>query len=143
MAARALLVDGAIQRGNGVVVAVARSGTHSFSKRRCDAIRLVTGLGVDGDAHLGSTVKHRSRVRRDPTMPNLRQVHLIHAELFEELRGKGFALSPGDMGETSRRAALIFSRYRPVLACVSGWRLSSRSQDFEIPASSSTASCPA
>ena len=99
MAARALLVDGAIQRGNGVVVAVARSGTHSFSKRRCDDIRLVTGLGVDGDAHLGSTVKHRSRVRRDPTMPNLRQVHLIHAELFEELRGKGFALSPGDIGE--------------------------------------------
>jgi MOSC domain-containing protein YiiM len=99
MAARVLSVDGAVQRGNGVVVAVARSGTHSFSKPPCDAIRLVAGLGVDGDAHLGSTVKHRSHVRRDPTMPNLRQVHLIHAELFEELRGKGFALSPGDIGE--------------------------------------------
>ncbi len=99
MAARVLSVDGAVQRGNGVVVSVARSGTYSFSKRPCDAIRLVAGLGVDGDAHLGSTVKHRSHVRRDPTMPNLRQVHLIHAELFEELRGKGFALSPGDIGE--------------------------------------------
>jgi hypothetical protein len=117
MAARALLVDGAIQRGNGVVVAVARSGTHSFSKRRCDAIRLVTGLGVDGDAHLGCTVKHRSRVRRDPTMPNLRQVHLIHAELFEELRGKGFALSPGDIGEN------VTTRGIDLLALPAGSRL--------------------
>ena len=87
-----------IQRRNGVgvVVAVARSGSHSFSKRPCDAIRLVAGMGVDGDAHLGSTVKHRSRVRRDPTMPNLRQVHLIHAELFEELLRTGFAISSGE-----------------------------------------------
>jgi hypothetical protein len=131
-------VDGTIQRGNGVVVAVARSGTHSFSKRPCDAICLVAGLGVEGDAHLGSTVKHRSRVRRDPTMPNLRQVHLIHAELFEELRRQG------DIGEkTSRRAALIFSRCPPELTCALGRRLSSRSQAFAIPVSSSIVSRPA
>jgi hypothetical protein len=81
--------------GKGLVLAVARSGSHSFSKPVCGAIRLITGLGVEGDAHLGSTVKHRSRVRRDPTQPNLRQVHLIHAELHEELRGKGFSVLPG------------------------------------------------
>src|SRR5215207_4313608 len=134
-----------MQRGhsNGVVVAVARSGTHSFSKPPCDGVRLVAGLGVDGDAHSGSTVKHRSRVRRDPTMPNLRQVHLIHAELFEELLRRGFAISPGISEKTLRRAALIFSRCLPVLACVLGRRLSSRSQAFAMPVSSSIVSCPA
>ena len=59
----------------------------------------MAGLGVDGDAHHGATVKHRSRVARDPTQPNLRQVHLIHAELHEELRAAGFAVSAGQMGE--------------------------------------------
>jgi MOSC domain-containing protein YiiM len=63
------------------------------------AVRLLEGLGVEGDAHAGATVKHRSRVRQDPTQPNLRQVHLIHAELHEELRAKGFDLVPGQMGE--------------------------------------------
>jgi MOSC domain-containing protein YiiM len=62
-------------------------------------IRLLAGLGVEGDAHLGATVKHRSRVARDPSRPNLRQVHLIHAELHAELLAAGFAVSPGDMGE--------------------------------------------
>ncbi|RAY11449.1 MOSC domain-containing protein [Actinomadura craniellae] len=62
-------------------------------------IRLLAGLGVEGDAHLGATVKHRSRVARDPSQPNLRQVHLIHAELFEELRGAGFEVAPGQLGE--------------------------------------------
>jgi len=62
-------------------------------------IRLLEGLGVEGDAHAGTTVKHRSRVRQDPTQPNLRQVHLIHAELHDELRAKGFELAPGQMGE--------------------------------------------
>lgn len=81
------------------VVAVGRAETHAFSKPTVDAITLVACLGVDGDAHAGSTVKHRSRVKVDPTQPNLRQVHLIHAELFDELRGRGFAIAPGDMGE--------------------------------------------
>lgn len=70
-----------------------------MSKAPCGSIRLIAGLGVEGDAHMGATVKHRSRVARDPTQPNLRQVHLIHAELFDELRAKGFAVSPGLMGE--------------------------------------------
>ena len=83
----------------GSVVAVSSRIGHHFSKTPCLSIRLLTGLGVDGDAHMGVTVKHRSRVRRDPTQPNLRQVHLIHAELFNELRSKGFAVKPGDLGE--------------------------------------------
>jgi hypothetical protein len=81
------------------VVAVSRSGTHSLSKPSEVAIRLIAGIGVEGDAHAGPTVKHRSRVRRDPTQPNLRQVHLIHAELHDELRAAGYDLVPGQMGE--------------------------------------------
>lgn len=84
---------------SGVVVSVSRSPTHSMSKPNADSIRLVAGLGVEGDAHQGATVKHRSRVAKNPATPNLRQVHLIHAELFEELREQGFAVSPGLMGE--------------------------------------------
>ncbi|MBS0528902.1 MAG: MOSC domain-containing protein [Proteobacteria bacterium] len=81
------------------VLAVSLRRGHHFSKTPSLSIRLLTGLGVDGDAHMGETVKHRSRVRRDPTQPNLRQVHLIHSELFEELRQKGFNVNPGDLGE--------------------------------------------
>jgi MOSC domain-containing protein YiiM len=84
---------------NGVVTAVACSATHTMSKPSALSIRLVAGLGVDGDAHAGTTVKHRSRVRKDPTTPNLRQVHLVAAELHDELRAAGFALAPGEMGE--------------------------------------------
>jgi MOSC domain-containing protein YiiM len=83
----------------GEVVAVCCSSTHSFGKPPLDAIRLLEGLGVEGDAHLGRTVKHRSRVAVNPAEPNLRQVHLIHAELHEELRIAGFDVSPGQMGE--------------------------------------------
>lgn len=83
----------------GVVVAVCRSPTHTMSKPPAAAIRLVEGLGVEGDAHQGVRVKHRSRVAKDPSVPNLRQVHLIHAELFDELRAAGFQVSPGQMGE--------------------------------------------
>ncbi len=83
----------------GNVVAVSSSATHSFSKGNQPAITLLGGLGVEGDAHAGTTVKHRSRVARDPNQPNLRQVHLIHSELHEELRGHGFDVSPGQMGE--------------------------------------------
>jgi MOSC domain-containing protein YiiM len=84
---------------NAVVAAVSRSARHTLVKSNQDSIRLLLGLGVDGDAHQGATVKHRSRVARDPMQPNLRQVHLIHAELHEELRAAGFTVSPGQMGE--------------------------------------------
>jgi len=83
----------------GVVTAVARSATHTFSKATQTSIRLLPGLGVEDDAHMGVTVKHRSRVARDPNQPNLRQVHLIHAELIDELRVAGFAVSVGQIGE--------------------------------------------
>ena len=84
---------------NAVVVSVSSCPFHQFSKPSQGRIALVAGLGVIGDAHLGPTVRHRSRVARDPTQPNLRQVHLIHAELFDELAAKGFAIAPGDLGE--------------------------------------------
>ena len=83
----------------GVVAAVSCSRTHTLNKPNQDRIRLLTGLGVEGDAHLGKTVKHRSRVARDPSQPNLRQVHLIHAELHDELRAAGFDVPAGQMGE--------------------------------------------
>lgn len=82
-----------------IVVAVASCGAHRFSKDVQPEIVLEAGLGVRGDAHRGVTVKHRSRVRQDPTQPNLRQVHLIAAELHEELVAKGFQVGPGSMGE--------------------------------------------
>jgi len=83
----------------GRVVSVSRDPGHHFSKPVVAEIRLLAGLGVEGDAHAGVTVQHRSRVRADPTQPNLRQVHLLYRELFDELQGKGFALAPGDLGE--------------------------------------------
>ena len=82
-----------------VVLAVSCSATHSFSKPNRESIRLLAGLGVEGDAHLGRTVKHRSRVAKDPSQPNLRQVHLIHAELHDELNAAGFGVDAGQMGE--------------------------------------------
>jgi MOSC domain-containing protein YiiM len=84
---------------SGRVVSVASDGTHRFSKVVQPAIHLVAGLGVDGDAHAGVTVKHRSRVAADPTQPNLRQVHLIPDELLTELALKGLSVKPGDLGE--------------------------------------------
>ncbi len=81
------------------VVAVSLSQAHSFSKLNQERIKLLTGLGVQGDTHLGEKVQHRSRVKQNPDQPNLRQVHLIHAELHDELREKGFDVSPGQMGE--------------------------------------------
>ncbi|OGL65440.1 MAG: molybdenum cofactor biosysynthesis protein [Candidatus Tectomicrobia bacterium RIFCSPLOWO2_12_FULL_69_37] len=93
----------------GVVTAVSRSAAHTFSKPNRESIRLLAGLGIEGDAHLGERVKHRSRVKRDPSQPNLRQVHLIHAELLEELRAAGFEVSPGEVGEnvTTRGVDLL------------------------------------
>ncbi|MEV4193134.1 MOSC domain-containing protein [Streptomyces toxytricini] len=83
----------------GRVTAVSSNATYSFTKPNRDAITLLTGLGVEGDVHAGVTVKHRSRLAQDPTRPNLRQVHLIHEELFAELAGEGHEVTPGDLGE--------------------------------------------
>ncbi|HWB49252.1 MAG TPA: MOSC domain-containing protein [Stellaceae bacterium] len=91
------------------VIAVSRSPGHTLSKPNQGSIRLLVGLGVEGDAHMGVTVKHRSRVAKDPTVPNLRQVHLIHAELMDELEAGGFRVAPGVMGEnvTTRGVDLL------------------------------------
>lgn len=101
----------------GEVVAVHASSTHSFSKRPMASIELVEGLGVRGDAHSGATVKHRSRVAADPDQPNLRQVHLIHAELFGAVAAAGFRVGPGDLGEN------ITTRGIDLLALPVGTRL--------------------
>lgn len=99
------------------VEAVHASPTHSLVKQPQASIRLLAGLGVEGDAHMGATVKHRSRVRRDPTQPNLRQVHLIHGELHDELRAAGFQVAAGQMGEN------ITTRGLDLLALPTGTRL--------------------
>jgi MOSC domain-containing protein YiiM len=93
----------------GTVTAVSRNGEHSFTKPNRDSITLLAGLGVEGDVHAGVTVKHRSHVAKDPTRPNLRQVHLIHEELFAELGAAGFAVAPGELGEniTTRGIGLL------------------------------------
>jgi MOSC domain-containing protein YiiM len=92
-----------------IVTALACSATHTMSKSARASLRLLAGLGVEGDAHQGVTVKHRSRVARDPSQANLRQVHLIHAELHDELRALGFAVAAGQMGEnlTTRGVYLL------------------------------------
>jgi len=101
----------------GMVTAVSRSATHTFSKATQASIRLLSGLGVEDDAHMGGTVKHRSRVVRDPNQPNLRRVHLIHAELFDELRAAGFSVSVGQIGEN------VTTRGIDLLGLPSGTRL--------------------
>ena len=89
----------ALPRMGGVVTAVSRSKLHTFGKFPAESIQLLCGLGVEGDAHNGVTVKHRSRLRIDATQPNLRQVHLIHSELHDELNAHGFNVAAGQMGE--------------------------------------------
>jgi MOSC domain-containing protein YiiM len=101
----------------GLVMAVSSSAAHALKKKNQEKIRLVAGLGVEGDAHAGETVKHRSRVAEDPNQPNLRQVHLIHAELHEDLNAAGFNVSPGQMGEN------ITTRNIDLLGLPSGTRL--------------------
>jgi hypothetical protein len=101
----------------GIVEAVSRAATHALGKPNATGIRLVAGLGVEGDAHSGVTVQHRSRVARDPMQPNLREVHLIHAELHDELRAAGFAVGAGQMGEN------ITTRGIDLLALPAGARL--------------------
>jgi MOSC domain-containing protein YiiM len=83
----------------GSVSAVSSNGVYSFTKPNRESITLLAGLGVEGDVHSGTTVKHRSRMRRDPTQPNLRQVHLIHEELFDEVRTAGYEVAAGQLGE--------------------------------------------
>ncbi|CAL9337417.1 hypothetical protein SUDANB145_00193 [Streptomyces sp. enrichment culture] len=83
----------------GTVTAVSSNGEYSFTKPNRPSITLLAGLGVEGDVHAGVTVKHRSRVAQDPTQPNLRQVHLIHEELFTEVGEEGFEVAPGELGE--------------------------------------------
>lgn len=101
----------------GVVTAVGCSHAHSFTKPTLPSITLIAGLGVEGDAHAGVTVKHRSRVARDPTQLNLRQVHLVHAELHEELNASGFRIAAGDMGEN------VTTRGIDLLGLATGTRL--------------------
>ncbi len=104
-------------QASGVVTAVSLDADHRFSKPARERIRLLVGLGVEGDAHLGVTVQHRSRVRKDPSQPNLRQVHLIHEELFAELQAGGFQVTPGAIGEN------ITTRGLDLLALPQGTRL--------------------
>jgi MOSC domain-containing protein YiiM len=94
---------------SGRVESVSRGATHTVIKGNQLAIQLIEGLGVEGDAHAGVTVKHRSRVAKDPSQPNLRQVHLIHAELHDELLASGIDVAPGQMGEniTTRGVDLL------------------------------------
>ena len=77
-----------------------------MSKPATDSIRLLAGLGVEGDAHAGTTVKHRSRVAKDPLAPNLRQVHLLQSELFDEVARQGFTVKPGELGENITTAGI-------------------------------------
>ncbi len=84
---------------NAEVISVSLSRDHSFGKRPTDSIDLIEGIGVAGDAHSGVTVQHLSRIRRNPSTPNLRQVHLLHAELFDDLRAHGHVVRPGELGE--------------------------------------------
>lgn len=83
----------------GRVVSLSLSEAHGFTKKRVEKVRLVEGLGVEGDAHSGKTVKHLSRVAADPSQPNLRQVHLIQSELLDELEQAGYDVTPGRLGE--------------------------------------------
>ena len=84
---------------SATVLTVSMSRTHSMQKHNQLAITVIAGHGVEGDAHAGATVKHRSRVRKDPSQPNLRQLHLLQSELFDELRTKGYDVEPGRLGE--------------------------------------------
>ena len=102
---------------NATVMAVAASAAHSMAKPTQNHIRLLAGLGVAGDAHCGAAVKHRSRVAVDPSAPNLRQVHLVHAELHDELAALGFRITPGQMGEN------ITTRGIDLMALPTGTRL--------------------
>ena len=99
------------------IIALSSDTAHRFSKQPCSALRLIAGLGIEGDAHAGVTVQHLSRIAKDPAAPNLRQIHLIHAELMDELASKGFLIAPGAMGEN------VTTRGIDLLALAQGTRL--------------------
>jgi len=105
--------------GNGFVIAVSTNAKHSFSKQAQDSIHLVQELGVEGDAHFGATTQHRWLMKKNPTRKNLTQVHLLHAELFDELVSAAFFLSPGEMGEnvTTRGIDLLTLPTKTKLHC--------------------------
>ncbi len=105
------------------VLAVHSDGEHRFSKNTVASITLLPGLGVVGDAHYGKTVQHRSRVKADPTQPNLRQVHLISADLFTHLAELGFDLQPGQLGENITLAAAEGLGWRELIDLPRGTRL--------------------
>ena len=113
-------------RRAGRVVGVSLGAAHAFSKTPQPRIRLLAGLGVAGDAHAGRTVQHRSRVRADPTQPNLRQMHLIHAELLGALNASGFSVAPGALGEN------VTTRGLYLLALPTGTRLRLGSAVVEV-----------
>jgi MOSC domain-containing protein YiiM len=113
-------------RTEGEVIAVSSKRSHGVAKKTQLFIRLIAGQGVQGDAHCGERVKHRSRARFNPHLPNLRQVHLLHAELHEELAGQGFAMAPGLMGEN------ITTRGLDLLALPTGARLSIGEAEIEV-----------
>jgi MOSC domain-containing protein YiiM len=100
-----------------IVTAVSRGASHTFGKPNEPMVRLVSGLGVEGDAHMGEKVKHRYHVLKNPDAPNLRQVHLMHEELFDELRACGFIVEPGAIGEN------VTTRGVDLLALPKGTRL--------------------
>jgi MOSC domain-containing protein YiiM len=102
---------------DATVIAVCSKDTHGVRKIPREQVTLVANHGVEGDYHAGANVRHRSRAARDPDQPNLRQVHLMHAELFEELAPLGIAVTPGDMGEN------ITTRGLPILELAEGTRL--------------------
>jgi hypothetical protein len=112
-----MMVDMEPAETQGVIRAVARRGPRAFGKEVCPEIRLIPGFGVEGDVHGGATVRHRSRMRRSPDAPNVRQVHLIHAELHEALAGAGFTVGPGEMGENVTTGGV------PLLSLPTGTRL--------------------
>ncbi len=111
---------------NGTVASVNRSATHTLIKPSQDRVRLLEGLGVEGDAHAGRTVRHRSRVSQDPNQPNLRQVHLIHAELYDALKDTGFDVVHGQMGEN------ITTRGIDLLGLPTGARLHMKDAVVEV-----------
>lgn len=118
-------MDAAAHSPAATVAALAASPAYGFSKQPCQQIELIANSGVAGDVHAGATVKHRSRMAANPGQPNLRQVHLIHAELLDQLNAEGFALSPGQLGEniTTHGIDLLALPRGTVLAAGSGARL--------------------
>ena len=115
------------------VLAVHRDDTHRFSKPAVAQITLLPGLGVEGDAHCGRTVQHRSRVKANPHQPNLRQVHLITASLFEHVAALGFSVAPGQLGENITLASAPGLQWDELIALPMGTRLQFTTPDAHTP----------